>query len=139
MAVVKEYTNGEVTIVWKPDLCIHSENCFHGLPRVFDPNKRPWIDAKGADSNTIVDQIKKCPSGALSFRLEDSEDAKDTNAVLEVVVSGNGPLLVKGDIEIRLPDGSSQSRSGSTALCRCGASGNKPFCDGSHKKIDFKG
>lgn len=61
------YTNGEVTVVWQPKLCQHSANCVRGLPTVFDYKKRPWVNAEGADTEAIIDQVKKCPSGALSF------------------------------------------------------------------------
>lgn len=65
--ITKHYTNGEVTIVWKPDVCIHSGVCFRGLKEVFNPNARPWITPDGATTDQIVDQVKKCPSGALTF------------------------------------------------------------------------
>jgi uncharacterized Fe-S cluster protein YjdI len=65
------YTNGEVTIIWKPALCIHSGICFKGLPAVFDPGRKPWIEADKADTQTIIEQIKKCPSGALSYKMND--------------------------------------------------------------------
>lgn len=65
----KEYTNGEVTIVWKPDLCTHSANCVKGLPTVFQPKEKPWIKEKGASTEEIINQIIKCPSGALTFYL----------------------------------------------------------------------
>jgi uncharacterized Fe-S cluster protein YjdI len=64
---VKEYTNGEVTIVWKPDVCIHSKKCWAGLIEVFDPRKRPWINAEGASTEQIIEQVKICPSGALTY------------------------------------------------------------------------
>jgi len=63
---VKEYTNGEVTIIWKPHVCRHSGRCFTGLPEVFDPDSRPWINVNGASTQQIIDQVKKCPSGALT-------------------------------------------------------------------------
>ena len=65
--VVKHYDNGEVTVVWKPDVCIHSAICFHDLPLVFDPRRRPWVDVKAAATEEIVSQVRKCPSGALSL------------------------------------------------------------------------
>ena len=65
--IIKEYTNGEVTIVWKPNVCSHSANCVKGLPEVFDIKKKPWINAEGASSERIEAQVKKCPSGALSY------------------------------------------------------------------------
>jgi len=69
--ITKKYSNGEVTVVWKPNLCIHSAICFRGLSEVFDPRKRPWITPDQATSDKIVDQIKKCPSGALSYFMND--------------------------------------------------------------------
>jgi uncharacterized Fe-S cluster protein YjdI len=69
--ITKKYTNGEVTVVWKPDVCMHSGNCARGLPKVFNYSKRPWVDIQGASTNEIVEQVKKCSSGALSFYMND--------------------------------------------------------------------
>lgn len=69
-----KYTNGEVTIVWKPDLCIHFGNCARGLPTVFKPRKKPWIKANGATTEKIIEQVKKCPSGALSFFMNEPKE-----------------------------------------------------------------
>ena len=68
------YTNGEVTIVWKPALCIHSRNCWKGLPDVFKPGERPWIRPEGTDSDRIAAQVGLCPSGALSMRPASTAD-----------------------------------------------------------------
>jgi uncharacterized Fe-S cluster protein YjdI len=138
--IIKKYSNGEITIVWKPNQCIHSTNCFKGLPEVFDPRKRPWTTPEHATTEKIVDQISKCPSGALSFFY--NEASTETNASGQpgfVEVSENGPLLVHGDLLIKDKSGSEISRKNITAFCRCGASANKPFCDGTHRSIDFKG
>ncbi len=64
---IKRYSNGEITVVWQPRLCCHSGNCVRGLPGVFDLRKSPWVTIDGADSATIVAQVKRCPSGALSI------------------------------------------------------------------------
>lgn len=64
----KEYTNGEITIVWKPDLCTHSGICVKTLPKVYKPSERPWIQMENATSSEMIDQVAKCPSGALSIR-----------------------------------------------------------------------
>lgn len=137
----KEYTNGEVTVIWKPDLCIHSENCFKGLPHVFNPANRPWVNVEGAGTTKIVEQIKKCPSGALSYHMNKeegkSEDQIEDEQIVEV--APNGPLMVYGNLKVKFPDGTAQTKNRVTAFCRCGASANKPFCDGSHKKIGFEG
>lgn len=61
------YSNSDITVNWKPELCIHSAICARGLPAVFDPRRRPWIDMSQATTLQIVDQVKKCPSGALSY------------------------------------------------------------------------
>ena len=63
----REYTNGELIVYWNSDLCTHCETCWRGLPQVFNPNVRPWVDMTGADSDLIVGQILQCPSGALSL------------------------------------------------------------------------
>lgn len=65
----KTYSNGELTIIWQPDICIHSRNCFKGLPAVFHPKELPWITPEMATTRQIIDQINKCPSGALSYTL----------------------------------------------------------------------
>jgi len=64
---VKRYSNGEVTVVWKPGVCMHSAVCFRGLPKVFDPSRRPWIAIDAAPTKAIVEQVRRCPSGALSI------------------------------------------------------------------------
>lgn len=68
-----KYTNGEVTIVWKPKMCVHSTICRKGLIEVFNPRERPWIKPEGATTQKIVEQVKKCPSGALSYFLNADE------------------------------------------------------------------
>ena len=67
MEIVKEYSNSDVTIVWKPGMCIHSAICAKGLPHVFQPREKPWIKQYAATSDILMAQVLKCPSGALSF------------------------------------------------------------------------
>jgi uncharacterized Fe-S cluster protein YjdI len=62
-----KYSNGEVTIVWRPERCIHSGNCVRGLPEVFKPKEKPWITPENSTTEKIIQQVKKCPSGALSY------------------------------------------------------------------------
>jgi uncharacterized Fe-S cluster protein YjdI len=140
MRKIKEYSNGEVKVIWQPDVCIHSEICFKGLPRVFDPKSRPWVNIKGAQTSEIIAQIDKCPSGALSYEMENgiSVQEEDPQELL-VDITKNGPMMVHGNITIKDADGKQTSRTKVTAFCRCGASQNKPYCDGSHQKISFKG
>ena len=140
MAREKEYTNGEVTIVWRPNLCFHAKNCINGLPSVFDYQSRPWIKPEGANSQEIIDQVKACPSGALTYYMnaEGKPEVADTVEGVQLTVIPNGPVLFEGPLKITMADGSEEiTKKG--ALCRCGASRRKPFCDGSHKKIGFEG
>ena len=135
----KNYTNGEVTVVWKPDLCIHSANCVNGLGEVFNTQARPWVNMQGASSERIIAQVQMCPSGALSY-FKNEEGEKPVSAVEETLVEvlSNGPLVVYGTLRLKDKDGNETTRGPKTAFCRCGASGNKPFCDGSHLAAKFK-
>jgi uncharacterized Fe-S cluster protein YjdI len=65
--ITKRYSNGEITVVWQPSLCVHSGICARGLPKVFDPRRRPWVILDGCDTTAIVSQVERCPSGALSI------------------------------------------------------------------------
>ncbi|MFZ5553319.1 MAG: (4Fe-4S)-binding protein [Bacteroidota bacterium] len=65
--IKKEYSNGEITVVWQSSLCTHSACCVKGLPQVFQPKERPWVKIDAASSAETEEQVKKCPSGALSF------------------------------------------------------------------------
>ena len=77
--MTKHYSNGEITVIWKPDICVHSGICARGLPAVFDPRRRPWIQLHFADTETIKAQVDQCPSGALSWTrdADGSTDAVD--------------------------------------------------------------
>ena len=68
--IIKTYTREDLTVTWHPDKCIHSAICFRGLPTVFDPRKRPWVEIEGAPKNDIIEQVKRCPSGALSVQMD---------------------------------------------------------------------
>ena len=140
----KHYSNGEVTIVWKPDTCIHSGICVKGLPNVFQAKRKPWIDPDAASTQQIVEQVARCPSGALTTFMNDGSGEKSLEEPIssdnvKAVVMKDGPLLVHCDLEITGPDGSTTTKEKMTAFCRCGASSNKPYCDGSHKKVGFEG
>lgn len=139
--ITKKYSNGEVTIVWKPDMCIHSAICFRGLGEVFDPQKRPWVNPQGASTDQIVAQVKKCPSGALSYFMNEEVAAGPIKVEAETIVetTPNGPLMVYGNVTVKDANGTLTRKNNATAFCRCGGSSNKPYCDGTHKKINFQG
>lgn len=139
-----KYTNGEATIVWKPEACIHSTLCWKGLNQVFNPGKRPWIEPTAGTTAQIIDQVRKCPSGALSYFMNEgaatgNEVIAEEAQILTVEVTPNGPYLIKTSCTIQHSDGKVETKTGTTALCRCGSSQNKPFCDGSHRRVGFEG
>ena len=72
----KEYSNGEITVIWKPKLCIHSGNCTKRLPEVFKPNIRPWVQIKKASTEEIKNAVEACPSGALSYQMNHTDDVE---------------------------------------------------------------
>ena len=140
--ITKTYTNGDITIIWKPTMCIHSTICWKvegGLIDVFNPRERPWVKPFGATTARIIEQIIRCPSGALSYYKNDEErkeNPKPEETTVKVLL--NGPLLVHGNIIVKDKEGNHTSKTEATAFCRCSASGNKPYCDGSHTRIEFQ-
>ncbi|MCU0440951.1 MAG: (4Fe-4S)-binding protein [Bacteroidia bacterium] len=139
--ITKKYTNDEVTIVWKNAQCIHSTLCWKGLNEVFNPTERPWIKPEGAPTQAIIEQVKKCPSGALSYYLNTEMDQESIQVDAETIieVAPNGPLLVYGNVKVKDANGNETAKNKVTAFCRCGQSSNKPYCDGTHRKINFEG
>ena len=138
--IIKKYSSGELTVVWKPKRCVHAAICVKTLPQVYDPNDRPWIKADKASTKALIAQISKCPSGALSYELDGDQvqGEADEPSTTKVQVLSNGPLLVQGRLSVSLANGEVEDRTDTTAFCRCGASGNKPYCDGSHKTSNFE-
>ncbi len=135
--MMKEYTNDKIVVCWEPEKCIHSRNCVKGLPEVFDRSKRPWINMSGASSEEIMKVIDRCPSGALSYRKAGVEaSSPDSSASIKVLKKG--PLLVEGSCRLIDRDGKEIESCGPFALCRCGGSKKKPFCDGTHAEIGFE-
>ena len=137
---VHKYNNDEITVTWDSDTCIHAAVCVGNLKSVFNPDNRPWINVDAASKQEIMDVIKKCPSGALAYETADGETSEkgDDAAEIKIVAANNGPYLVKGTVFFEDGDGNPIGTKKNAALCRCGASSNKPFCDGSHKGIEFQ-
>ena len=136
----KSYSNNEITVIWKPDVCIHSTKCWKASLAVFNPKRRPWIDMSAGTTDEIIKIVDNCPSGALAYerKSKSEEDNIRTEEVpTSIQVSKGGPYLVKGKFTFVSTDGKEEIKQGSIALCRCGGSGNKPFCDGTHRKNGF--
>jgi len=142
---VIRYTNGEITVYWRPEKCVHSANCIIGNPRVFNTQKSPWITLSEANSDEVIETINTCPSRALLYRKNQSTPALEKVAEVpasegaKIRILRNGPALISGNFVIR--DANNQQieiKTEIAAICRCGASKKKPFCDGNHTKIGFK-
>ena len=134
--VERVYRNDHIAVSWEPKLCIHAGYCFRGLPDVFKPSERPWVDVNAASPEEIAATVMRCPTGALHFERLDGglqEAVPETTTLIE---RPNGPLYVRGRLKMRLQNGSVREET-RVALCRCGQSANKPFCDGTHRRIGF--
>ena len=136
--ITKEYSRDGLTVIWKPKKCIHAATCVKTLPEVYDPKGKPWVKPENASVEALKSQIDKCPSGALTYKQE-GKVQKELPQTTECTVVENGPLLVNGTLKVTLADGSIENKKRSTAFCRCGASNNKPYCDGAHNTINFVG
>ena len=135
---VYSYQGEDIEVHYNLRRCIHAEECVRGLPAVFERDRRPWIEPDQDSADQVARVILRCPTGALYFDRKDdgiSEPLPDTNTIL---VSKNGPLYVRGKVQIKSPDGKTLKQETRLALCRCGASANKPYCDNLHLKIDFQ-
>ena len=133
----REYTTDEIVVYWDSDRCIHSGICLSLLPSVFDLDSRPWVDVEGADAETIGATIERCPSGALRYGRLDGEAGEAPPDRTTIVPWPNGPLTIRGDIHVRTAAGETLAEGVRVSLCRCGASGNQPFCDNSHRRVEF--
>lgn len=131
------YVGLEITIHDNRALCAHAGYCTNQLGDVFRLGKEPWIDPDAASVESVIDLVKQCPSGALSYSIAEVEH-RDQDGDAGVTVLKDGPYAVSGSIDLvdqTFGDGASAEH---YTLCRCGASKNKPYCDGSHWSIDFK-
>lgn len=134
----RRYTGAQIDVRYDTKKCIHAAECVRGLPAVFDTNARPWIQPDNADADAVAAVIARCPSGALHFERKDSGAAEPTPTENRVAPQQDGPLYVHGDIHVQDANGNEVLHDTRMALCRCGLSSNKPFCDNSHKNGQFR-
>jgi uncharacterized Fe-S cluster protein YjdI len=157
----RRYTNGEITVYWKPDACVHASYCYRELIEVFDPSKRPWVDMFGATTAQIIEVVNMCPTEALAWKWNDEEKNKEIDPGQlnhinfrrpELIGVGNvqteekhatakimpdGPLVISGSFTLNYDGNTKEVNESLISLCRCGASNHMPFCDGAHRKIGF--
>lgn len=153
----RQYTNGEITVFWKPSKCIHATTCFRELIEVFNPGRRPWVNMEGAPTRRIIEVVNKCPTQALEWKYNREMDQKelqvnqvrgdeetpktlqeeDNKRPVKVNLMKNGPIVVEGDFKVIGADGNTLRSMLMTSFCRCGGSKSMPYCDGTHRKIGF--
>lgn len=132
-----DYKGKGITIHDNRGLCAHAGFCTDGLQEVFRMKVEPWIDPDGASVEKVVEAVKKCPSGALSYTIDGTEH-RDRESEYMVYAAPNGPYAIKGGVELKGAGWGEGASKEHYNLCRCGDSKNKPFCDGAHwnKKFD---
>jgi uncharacterized Fe-S cluster protein YjdI len=152
----RQYTNGEITVFWVPSKCIHATTCFRELIEVFNPGRRPWVNLEGAPTRRIIEVVNKCPTQALVWKYnkdlteeevqgqransngeETPKTLSGTNAPTSIRIMKDGPIVVEGKFKIIGAENQELRPSIMTSFCRCGSSRNMPYCDGTHRKIDF--
>ena len=132
---VDSYRGKQITIHDNRSICAHAGRCTDGLPATFRSHQEPFVDPKVDTAEKIIEIVGKCPSGALSYTLHDRHAIAAERAAMIVVTPG--PYAVMGNIAIDQVQNAGASKDHYT-LCRCGASKNKPFCDGTHWAVGFK-
>ena len=143
----RKYTNGEITVYWQPKKCIHATTCYRELIEVFNPRKRPWVNMNGASTDEIVRVVRLCPTQALSFKYNkdliankpDNQTIQPTEQDAEVRIMEDGPMVLKGNFVLFDTDNKELRHLKMSSLCRCGASNDLPYCDGTHRKIGYTG
>jgi CDGSH-type Zn-finger protein/uncharacterized Fe-S cluster protein YjdI len=132
IAKIHTYAGKDATVTWDAARCIHAAECVRCVPQSFDPKARPWIVPDNASTDALAKAVNACPSGALEMRNADGTSAMVAYPATSCDVRADGPYYFRGGLV--LPPGTPQTR---MALCRCGASANKPYCDNSHKTVGF--
>jgi uncharacterized Fe-S cluster protein YjdI/CDGSH-type Zn-finger protein len=132
---LQTYTTPEITVTFDAGRCIHAAECVRGLPEVFDTSRPRWIRPERAPAADVAEVIRRCPTGALHYTLTQG-DAESVDGVT-ARVTRNGPIYIRGAVRLETEDGRVIAEDVRVALCRCGKSGNQPFCDGTHRTARF--
>lgn len=133
------YHTPEIAVTFDPNICIHSAVCIRGLPAVFDVSRADWVHPGAASADEVQALVARCPSGALQAVRAGHAPAQTAAAGgATVMLQSDGPLLIRGTLDLTLPTGVKERREGSVAVCRCGQTQNDPWCDGSHARSGFR-
>ena len=133
----RTYVGEAIEVHWEPRRCIHVRNCVRDLPHVFLPDARPWVEVDAANADAVAAAVERCPTGALHYHRLDGGADEHPGEETTIEPRPNGPLFLRGRLRVVGADGELIREDTRAALCRCGASANKPFCDGSHRRIGF--
>ena len=133
-----DYPGERATVSWDGRLCIHIGECGRAKGELFVGGRKPWCNPDLASDDEVLDVVRRCPTGALSMRTKDGENPESATTENTVNVAYNGPLFLRGQLEIDGASGDTPGLRFRAALCRCGRSGNKPFCDNSHDEAGFR-
>ena len=133
----ENYQAKQITIHDNRSICAHAGRCTDGLDSVFKYKSEPWIDPAGGTIEQIIETIRSCPSGALSYSL-DAVEGTDQPRAPSITVTKDGPYAVVGAPQLLEQTWAHGASTEHYTLCRCGGSRNKPFCDGTHWNIGFK-
>ncbi|MGI9585750.1 MAG: (4Fe-4S)-binding protein [Acidimicrobiia bacterium] len=134
----RTYENAEIRVLWDSSVCIHTGLCLRGGQGAFDVERRPWVDLEATDTETIAAAIEACPSGALRYERLDGGPQEQPAVPTTIIPWPNGPLMVRGEVEVQDRHGDTFVSGPRAALCRCGDSSNQPFCDLSHREAGFR-
>ncbi len=132
------YHGEEIDVTWDAKRCTHEAECLRRLGAVFDRGRRPWVLPDAAPTDQVAETITHCPTGALHFIRKDGRATEVADPVNIVSPDVDGPLFVRGEIVIETPKREVVLQDMRVALCRCGGSSNKPFCDDTHLRNGFK-
>ena len=132
----QHYDGEHVSVSFSPSVCIHSAHCVRGAPAVFDVQQDPWVQPDAGAADQIARTIMNCPTGALRYSRRDGrEEQPDDTASVQPMP--DGPYFLRGEMTLASADGLQIGEGLRIALCRCGQSKNRPFCDGTHKETNF--
>ena len=130
------YETEAITVTFDPVRCIHAAECIRAQPAVFDSSRRRWIRPELGTPGEIVAAVHRCPTGALHYSLRTGVAEEVEEATVRV--RRHGPLYVRCAVRLETEEGAVLGEDLRLALCRCGASRNQPFCDGSHREAAFR-
>ncbi len=131
------YPGSRATVTWNGKLCIHISECGRAEGELFVGGRKPWCQPDLASDDETEDVVLRCPTGALSVKFADGSRVEQAPAMNTIQVAYNGPLFVRGDLQIDDAPADMPGLKFRAALCRCGQSKNKPYCDNSHLDSGF--